>query len=74
LVLDASIIRARATTELCETLKRKADYMNTIKRLLGFTMKHADVEMFQKGWWMLLLIIGSIALLFTIACVLISRY
>ena len=30
-----------------------------------------DLEMFRKGWWMLLLILGTIGVLFTICCVLV---
>jgi len=30
-----------------------------------------DIEMFQKGWWMLLLILGTIGILFTICCILV---
>jgi hypothetical protein len=30
-----------------------------------------DIEMFKKGWWMLLLIMGTIGVLFTICCILI---
>ena len=33
-----------------------------------------DVEMFKKGWWMLLLILGSIAVLFTISSILVFRH
>jgi hypothetical protein len=47
--------------------------MNLIKGTLCFARKHIDVEMFQKGWWMLLLIIGTIGTLFAISCVLILR-
>ena len=30
-----------------------------------------DIEMFQKGWWMLLLIMGTIAVLFAVCCILV---
>ncbi|MGO9309140.1 MAG: hypothetical protein ACLQDL_08970 [Spirochaetia bacterium] len=42
-------------------------------RLREFVSRRVDVEMFRKGWWMLLLIIGSIGVLFTIGVVLMSK-
>ncbi len=33
-----------------------------------------DVEMWKKGWWMLLLIFGTIAALFATCCILVFRY
>jgi hypothetical protein len=39
-----------------------------IRRRLVATM---DTEMFKKGWWMLLLIMGTIGVLFAICCILI---
>jgi hypothetical protein len=44
------------------------------KRILDLALKSVDAEMFQKGWWMLLLIIGTIGVLFTICSVMISQY
>ena len=44
-----------------------------VRRLRGSVFKHFDVEMFQKGWWMLLLIIGSIGVLFAIGVVLMAK-
>jgi hypothetical protein len=39
-----------------------------IRRRLIATM---DIEMFKKGWWMLLLIMGTIGVLFAVCCILI---
>jgi len=44
-----------------------------MSKLRDSIRERVDVEMFQKGWWMLLLIIGSIGVLFTIGVVLMSR-
>ncbi len=42
--------------------------------LWGRIFKGLDKEMWQKGWWMLALILGSIAVLFTVCTVLVARY
>jgi hypothetical protein len=47
--------------------------MNTFNRILRSISKRIDVEMWQKGWWMLLLIIGTIGMLFTIGAVLMAK-
>ena len=44
-----------------------------LKNLFGQT-GFFDAEMFKKGWWMLLLIIGTIAVLFAICCILVFSY
>jgi hypothetical protein len=54
-----------------ESQKRPPE--GTVRRLRGPVSKHFDVEMFQKGWWMLILIIGSIGVLFTIGVVLMAK-
>jgi len=33
-----------------------------------------DAEMIRNGWWMLLLIIGTIAIFFVICAILVARY
>jgi len=43
--------------------------VNTTKRVLNFIRERVDVEMFQKGWWMLLLILGTIGALKMRQCV-----
>lgn len=48
--------------------------MSTTKRLQNIVAKYIDVEMFQKGWLMLCLILGTIGVLFTICCVMVFRH
>jgi hypothetical protein len=42
-------------------------------RLRSSMRARFDVEMWQKGWWMLLLIIGTIGVLFTIGVILMAH-
>jgi hypothetical protein len=44
-----------------------------MKRVLSSMRERVDVEMWWKGWWMLLLIIGTIGVLFAIGVVLMSQ-
>jgi len=48
--------------------------VSMVGRVLNFIRKHIDVEMWQKGWWMLLLIIGTIAVLFVISWIYVQRH
>ncbi len=43
-------------------------------KLMRRVMSKIDVEMWKKGWWMLLLIFGTIAILFTTCCILVFRH
>ena len=45
--------------------------MSTTNRVRNFLRERLDVEMFQKGWWMLLLIMGTIGVLFVICCIMV---
>jgi len=45
-----------------------------LKRFLGSLRERMDIEMWQKGWWMLLLIIGTIGIFFAIGVVLMSQH
>ena len=45
-----------------------------LQRLLNRIARRLDVEMWQKGWWMLLLILGTIGLLFAICCITVFGY
>jgi len=52
----------------------KGTPVSTTKRLQNIVAKYIDVEMFQKGWLMLCLILGTIGVLFTICCVMVFRH
>jgi len=45
-----------------------------MKKIVAAIARRIDMESLQKGWWMLLLIMGTIAILFVICWVLVSRH
>ena len=45
-----------------------------VKQIWNRIRSGIDVEMWQKGWWMLLLILGTIAILFVINWLMILKY
>jgi hypothetical protein len=40
-----------------------------VKWIWNRLLSRLDVEMWRMGWWMILLIMGTIAILFVICCV-----
>ena len=45
-----------------------------LKDLARRALQRMDIEMFREGWWMMLAIMGTIAILFAVCTVLVARH